>query len=82
MLTYELGDAVINFVPEFVARDGPKLLSGNLNREIKRALVADIDDDRIGASVAGEEVRDSLNRLLRSGEANAHWGLSIVCNNV
>src|SRR5260221_4513547 len=71
MLPDKLSDAVIDFVPKLVAGDGAKFLSGNLNPEIKRWLVADIDDDRIRASVASEKVRDSLDRFLRSGKTNA-----------
>ena len=71
MLQRQLGDAVVNLAPHFVAGDGAKLGRRNFDREVELAAMADVDDGRSRASRAGQEMRDLLDRLLRRRQADA-----------
>src|SRR5579862_6216596 len=72
MLANEIGYAIVNLVPHFMRRNRAKFASGNLNRQIEHALVADLHDHRIGTAAAGEKMRNQLDRFLRGREADAH----------
>src|SRR5258708_6783330 len=77
MLLHQRSDAVVDLVPKFVAGDRAKFLSGNFNGQIESALVANVDDYGIWSPIAGEKMRNRLNRLLRCGKANANWRLRV-----
>src|ERR1700682_4810089 len=64
---HQLHDALVNLVPHLVRSDWTKFRRWNLYSNIQRALVANVDDYRIGASsfgsrIAGEKARDFFNR--------------------
>src|SRR5262249_24986697 len=65
------GDAVINLVPHLVRCNRSKRAGRNFYGKIKLALVADVDDHRIGSSAAGEKVCNLLDRLLGGGKPDA-----------
>src|ERR1700733_12588482 len=73
MLFDQFHQAVINLVPHFVAGDGAELAGGNFNGQVELSFVADVDDDRIRAAVAGEEMGHFFNRFLGGRKSNAHW---------
>src|SRR5581483_12513143 len=62
------GDAVVDLGPELVGRDRTELLVGDLDRQLERAPVADVDDRARPA--AGQEPRDLLDRALRRRETD------------
>ena len=72
---HESGDAVVSLIPEFIAGDGTKFLSGDFNGEIERTFMSDIDHDRVGLD-SSEEVGDRFNGLLGGREANSNRGRS------
>ena len=71
MLQRQLGDAVVNLAPHFVAGDGAELRRRNLDRQIELAAVTNVDHGRSGTSRAGQEMRDLFDRLLRGRQADA-----------
>ena len=68
----QFDQAIVNFFPHFVRGNWSKLAAGNLDREIERALVPDVDDHRIRSSVASQEMCDFFDRLLGCGKPDAH----------
>src|SRR6266481_428686 len=76
VLPHQFGDTVIDFVPQFVAGNGTKFLSGDFNREVERAFVPHVDHHRIRTAIAGKKMCDGLNWFLRSRETDADWTLS------
>src|SRR6478736_842798 len=72
MFLRQLGNAVIDFIPQIVAGNRAKLLSGDLNRKVHGALVADVYYNRVRPVIPGEEVGHGFNRLLRGGKSDAH----------
>jgi hypothetical protein len=73
MLFDQLDQTVVDLVPHFVGGDGAELAGRNFDGKIELALVADVDDHRVGPSAAGKEMRDLFNRLLRRRKSNTHW---------
>src|SRR5580700_8121314 len=71
MLLDEFYQAVVNLIPHFVGRDRTELAGGNFYGEIELALVTDVYDYGIWTPVAGEEMCNLLNRLLRRRKSNA-----------
>jgi len=72
-----LHDALVNLIPHFVRGDGAQFGRRNLDAKIELALVANVDDHRLGArilwiSIAREKMRNLFNRLLRRRKADAH----------
>src|SRR6476646_6423607 len=67
----KLDDAVVNLIPHLIAGNRAEQGCRNLNREIELALVTDIDDDWIRASVSCEKMRNVFNRLLRRRKTDA-----------
>jgi len=63
MLFHQLADAVVDFVPQVVAGDGPKLLAGYFDGEIHDAFVANVDYHRVWPAVAGEKTGHGFNRF-------------------
>src|SRR5437763_851148 len=66
VLLRQFDDAVVNFIPHFVAGDRPKQRGRNLDREIELALVTNIDDYRgrpatLLGPVASNEMWDEIN---------------------
>ena len=72
----EGGNAIVDFVPHFVARHGTKLAAGNFDREIELAPRVNLHDHWIRPVGAGQKMAHQLNRLLRSGKTNAREALS------
>src|SRR5579883_186649 len=60
------GDAVVDFVPHFIAGDGAEFVAGDFDGELHLALVADLDDFRFGA----EKLSDFFDRADSGGEAD------------
>ena len=73
MLLGKFSDAGRDFLPRFVTGNRTQQRGRNLNPEIKRARMTDVDDDRSGAAIPGEKMRDIFNRLLCGREADADW---------
>src|SRR6202030_2317114 len=53
--------------------DRAEFAGGNFDREVKCALMADLDDNGIGTATASEEMVNQFDWFLRGGEADAHW---------
>src|ERR1700680_2977187 len=70
MLRGQRGDAIVDFAPHFVGRDGAELASRNFNGQIEYAPVAYLHDHRIGPSRAAEKMGDEFDGLLRRGKTN------------
>ena len=70
MLCGKRGDAVVDFAPHFIGRDGTKFTCGNLDGEIELAPVAYLHDDRSGPSGATQKIGDEFDRFLRGGKSN------------
>src|SRR5436190_1233945 len=73
VLFREFYDASVDFIPHLVAGNWTEQGSRNFNRQIEGALMTDVDDDRIGTAVPGEEVGNIFNGLLSSGKSNPDW---------
>jgi len=74
---HQLYDALVNLVPHLVRRDRPQFGRRNLDSKIQRALMAYVDDHRIGPSflrigTAREEMRDFFDRLLGRRKPDAY----------
>src|SRR5438067_4419353 len=72
VLLGQFDDAVVNFIPHFVAGDGPKQRGRNFHREVELALVTDVDDYRIGPAVSREKMGYLLNWFLRCRKSDAN----------
>src|SRR6266404_4205416 len=72
MLLGKLDDASVDFVPHLVTRDRTKQRRGNFDSEIERALVTNVDHNRIGSAVSRKKMRDIFDWLLGRGKADAN----------
>jgi len=63
----QLGHAVIDLGPHFVARHRAQLVSRDLHGQLHRAPMADVHNAR----VLRQELRDLFNRFDRSGQTDA-----------
>ena len=58
MLERELGEAVVDVVPDGVGGDRAELVVGDFDSEIEVAAAADFDDGVVAVTGAAEEVGD------------------------
>ena len=65
MLQHQLADALVHLLPQFVGSHRPQRHPGHFHGQIKRALVADVDDHRLRASASRQELRYLFDRFLR-----------------
>src|SRR6266852_235594 len=72
MLIGKLGDAVVDLAPHFIGGHRAKLARGNFDGQIHFTAMADLYDGRVVALISRQEMGDSLDRLLRRGETDAH----------
>ncbi len=63
----QLGHAVVDLGPHFVARHRAKLVSRDLHGQLHLAAMPDVDD----ACVRRQELRDLFDRLDRGGQTDA-----------
>src|SRR5262249_4484565 len=77
MLAGEFGDAIVHLAPHFVGGYGAELASGHFDRQVKLALVTNVNDFGQWPIVADEEASDRLDRFLcgRKADANRRTGL-------
>ena len=73
VLERELGEAVVDVVPDGVGGDGAELVVGDFDGEIEVTAAADFDDGAVAVTCAAEEVGDERDGILRRGEADALW---------
>ena len=71
VLSGQCGNAVVNFVPHFVGRDGTELAARNFDGQIQFPPMADLHDDRIGVSSSTEKLRNKFDGPLRGGKTDA-----------
>src|SRR5947199_6136674 len=76
MLRRECCDAIVDFVPHFVERDGAKLAAGNFNGQVEFAPMADLHDVRSGSLSARQKTGDQFDGLLRGRESDTREALS------
>ncbi len=66
MLIGELRKAIVDFAPHFIGGDRAELAGRYFDGDIHLAAMADLDNGGIVAVGPGQEMRDGLDRLLRS----------------
>src|SRR5438874_11134724 len=65
VLLRKLHNAVVNFIPHLIAGHWAEQCGRNFNREIELALVPDVYDFWVGATVASKKMRNLFDWLLR-----------------
>ena len=71
MFQRELGDAVVDVVPDGVGGDGAELVVGDFDGEIEVTAAADFDDGAVAVARAAEEVGDERDGVLGCGETDS-----------
>ncbi len=71
VLISELGDAVVDAVPDGVGGDGSEFDGWDFDGEVEGAVPAALNDFDVGVARAAEEAGDEFNGILRGGEADA-----------
>src|ERR1700727_215525 len=74
MLESELGEAVVDIVPDGIGGDRARLVIRNFDAEIEAAAATDFDDGAVAVARAAEEVGDERDGVLGSGKTDALWG--------
>src|SRR5580692_3659213 len=72
VLANEICYAIVNLVPHFMRGNRAQFAGWHFDGQIERALVADLNDHRVGTAAAGEKMRNQLDRFLRGREADAY----------
>ena len=72
----QLGEPVVQLVPDLVRHHRFERRARQLQREVALAHVAGVDDLDVGVAVADQEARHRLERLHRRGESDAHGRLA------
>ena len=72
----QLGEPVVQLVPDLVRHDGFERRAGQFEREVALAHVAGIHDLDVGFAVAHQKAGHVLERLHRRGESDAHGRLA------
>src|ERR1700744_4169448 len=73
MLQRELGEAVVDIVPDGVGGDGAQLVIRNFDAEIEMAAATDFDDGAVTVACAAEEGGDERDGVLCGRKANSLW---------
>ena len=73
MFECELGEAVVDVVPDGVGGDGAELVVGDFDGEIEVTAAADFDDGAVAVTSSAEEVGDERDGVLGGGEADPLW---------
>ena len=71
MLLDQFDEPVVDLVPHFVDGDGTKCAARDFDGQIELPPVADVDDDRVGAAVAGQKVGDFFDGFLGGRQSDA-----------
>ena len=80
VLADQAGEAVIDLRPHLARHHRLERAVGDLDGEVTRALMAGVDDGRIGRRLAADqEMRDRAHRVLRRRKADAQQPVAAQC---